>query len=116
MTARLTSQVVAVETLKTRSDTMSKKPSTQVERIVHNNTPFTETEVTMLKVIGKTVNNWRMRSVLLLEHPTDPEMVVSCAVGNRPENSHICWICVESREDWATALDYIAHGRIYVRD
>ena len=78
-----------------------------------NNTQFSEDQIKLLPLIGKTVNKWRGRNITLLQHPSREDYVVS--VGITFDGSRII-ICEEPKSDWAVALDYIAHGKVYVRE
>lgn len=86
---------------------------TKPEPKTFNNTSLTEDQIIQLKLIGRTVNNWRGRNINLLEHPSDPDRVISVGI---TFDGLMTVICDDERQAWATALDYIAHGKVYVRD
>jgi YD repeat-containing protein len=77
---------------------------------IYNRTNLTSGEVICLPVIGCTVSKWRGRLVTLREHPTDPSRVISEGV---TFDGSMKVIADEERSQWATALDYIARGRVY---
>lgn len=77
----------------------------------HNSTCFSDEEIAKLKLIGRVVNNWRQRNVNLYEHPSDPNSLISEGI---TFDGQMRVICDESRQEWATALDYIAHGKVFV--
>lgn len=80
------------------------------ETVFHNNTPFSLEEIRSFKVIGTTINGWRQRNVALIQHPTEPDKVISRGT---TFDRRMCVISVEDKSQWATALDYIAHGKVY---
>jgi hypothetical protein len=84
---------------------------TTITKKTHNNTKFTIDEINALPKIGETVNNWRQRNVVLRQHPANETMLVSIGV---TFDGMMTVISEEPRDGWATALDYIAHGKIYV--
>jgi len=79
--------------------------------ITHNETALTPEQVNQLPLIGKCVNNWRMRTIDIYEHPADPNRLIT--VGTSFEGNEV-YICDEERRFYTTALDYIKRGRIYV--
>ena len=78
---------------------------------VYNRTSLTAEQIDSLPVIGETVSNWRQRNIVLRQHPTDENRLIS--VGTTFDKSMVV-IADESRKDWQTALDYIGMGQIYV--
>ena len=80
---------------------------------IHNHTTFTMKEIVELQALGTTVSKWRGRDITLLQHPTDADSVVS--VGVTFDHTSII-ISVESKNEWATALDYAAHNKVYVSE
>lgn len=96
---------------------MKKKPVKlavePVKQDVYNNTTFTMDEIKKFQVLGTTASKWRQRDVTLLQHPTDANSVVS--VGVAFDRTAVV-IAVEPREDWKTALDYAARGKVYVSE
>lgn len=81
---------------------------------VANNCPEVvkdEADCKRLAYIGRTVNKWRGRTIALYQHPTLPDHVIS--VG-RTFDGALVVIASELKSDWATALDYIEHGQVYV--
>lgn len=84
---------------------------TPSEMRIYNNTPFTVEEIEKMSFIGTTVSLWRQRNVKLYAHPTDETLVVSSGL-TFAKDMHV--YAVEKRQMWATALEYIAHGRVYV--
>ncbi len=89
---------------------MSKTTTAAPTNTLYNNTPFTAAELAALPVLGTTVNMWRGRTITLYGHPTDPARLVS--VGVFLDGSTTV-IADESRDEWATALDYAARGKVY---
>ncbi len=80
---------------------------------VINNTKFSLDVIKELSYIGMTVNKWRGRNIKLYKHPTDEDRLVSG--GCTFDGSKII-ICDEERKDYATALDYILHGKNYTSE
>lgn len=80
---------------------------------IHNNTTLSMEEIVQLPLIGATVNKWRQRNITLLALPTNPDRLISVGV---TFDGKTTIICEEPRCDWATALDYIAHGKVYVSE
>lgn len=78
-----------------------------------NCTEFTKEQIASLEFIGNTVNNYSNRNIRLYVHPTNPDNVISIGT---TFNGEMTVIADETRLAWATALDYIAHGKVYVRD
>ena len=66
-----------------------------------------------MTVIGATVSKWRERNITLLEHPLDPGKVISVGV---TFDGRMTVIAEEPRTAWATALAYIASGKVYVSE
>lgn len=81
--------------------------------VVHNNTPFNLDTIAGFVKLGNTVNKWRQRNVTLLQHPTEPNNVVS--VGTTFDQS-MQVIAVESKDAWIKALDYASRGKVYVSE
>jgi hypothetical protein len=90
---------------------MKKKQEKKPE--VCNNTPLSLDQVAALPILGRTRNNWRQRDIVLHAHPTDGERLIS--VGTTFDGM-LTVIGDEPKSDWAIALDYAAHGKVYVRD
>lgn len=80
---------------------------------IHNNTQFTLEQVERFKRIGETINKWRGRRITLYEHPEFPDHVISDGI---TFDNSMRVICQEPRTDWTTALDYIAHGKVYISE
>ena len=77
----------------------------------HNHTPWTPMHIMeTFTYIGHTASDWRQRSIALYEHPTDPALLIS--FGTTYDRT-MQVIAIEPRSAWATALDYIAHGKVY---
>jgi len=70
-------------------------------------------QIEALPLIGKTINNWRQRNVVLREHPTDPTMLISDGI---TFDNSLRVIAAEKRDCWTTALSYIEHGMVYVSE
>ena len=85
--------------------------TTTPAHVFNNNTDLSPADIAALPVIGKTVNNWRQRNITLHAHPTDPTRLVSVGV---TFDGAVTVVCDESRDEWRVALDYIAHGKVYV--
>lgn len=79
-------------------------------RIV-NNTPYTLGAIAALPLLGYTASQWRQRRIALYEHPTDTTLLVSCGT---TFDGGMQVIATEPRSAWTTALDYIAHGQVYI--
>jgi len=77
---------------------------------IHNNTQFTLEQIQQFPVLGTTVNKWRERNITLHQHPHDENMVVSVGV---TFDRNMTVISEETKQDWVTALDYAAHGKVY---
>lgn len=90
--------------------TSIKKP---VANQTFNRTEFSKEQIASLEFIGNTVNNWSNRNIKLYVHPTNPDNVIS--IGTTFDGG-MTVIADETRLAWATALDYIVHGKVYVRD
>ena len=82
----------------------------KLENRIYNNTTFTAEEISAMKLLGYTINGWRQRNIALLQHPTDFEQVV--LVGTTFDGL-MTVISSGPKVAWATALDYIAHGKVY---
>jgi hypothetical protein len=80
---------------------------------VHNNTAFTPAVLATLPVIGTAVNKWRGRNITLYGHPSDASRLVSVGV---TFDGTMTVIADESRDEWATALDYASRGKVYVSE
>lgn len=80
---------------------------------VYNNTTYSKEVIEQLPLIGETVSKWRQRNIKLLKHPNDETRLIS--VGTNFDNSQTV-VSDDDRKDWATALDYIAHGKVYVAE
>jgi len=80
---------------------------------IQNNTPYDADTLAALPVLGETVNLWRQRRITLYAHPSDPERLIS--IGYNYDHRLVV-IADEPRSAWATALDSIAHGRVYVSE
>ena len=78
---------------------------------VYNHSGILTEDVTKLQLIGCTVNKWRGRNIALYQHPTEEDKVV--AHGTTFDNKMIV-ITADLKSEWAVALDYIAHGKVYV--
>jgi hypothetical protein len=81
--------------------------------IYGNENPWSLEEIEQFPYLGHTVSRWRKRHIDLYAHPSDATMLIS--VG-RSWNTQQTVIATEPRSAWATALDYIAHGRVYVSE
>jgi hypothetical protein len=92
------------------------KKTTQPTTTVHNNTPFSLDEIAKFAVLGETVNKWRQRNITLYQHPTETDMVVSVGTIFGQLDYSMTVIAVEPKDAWATALDYAAHGKVYVSE
>ena len=77
---------------------------------IYNNTPYDADTLATLPVLGETVNMWRQRRITLYAHPSDPARVISIG---RTSDGRTIVIADEDRASWATALDYIAHDKVY---
>jgi len=80
---------------------------------VHNNTTLTIEEVRALPYLGITSSKWRQRDIMLYQHPTLPDAVISVGV---TFDKTMQVIAAEPKSSWTTALDYIQHGKIYVSE
>ena len=78
-----------------------------------NNTGFTPELIGTLPVIGQTVNTWRQRVVELREHPVDPDRLITVGYAFA---GNMTVVADEPRSSWTTALDYIAHGKVYTSE
>ena len=95
--------------LKLRSPVQPKPQPPQV----YNHSGIPTEDVTKLQLIGCTVNKWRGRNIALYQHPTEADKVVSH--GTTFDKKMIV-IAVDNKSDWKTALDYIAHGKVYTSE
>lgn len=80
--------------------------------MLHNNTEFTMEQIREMPFIGRTVNKWRQRNIILYEAP-NKENVIS--VGTTFDNQ-MTVVAEEPRSCWAAALECIEHGEIYVSE
>jgi hypothetical protein len=78
---------------------------------VYNNTNLSLEELDQLKLIGITFNNWRQRKIRLLEHPNNPERLISDGTSFDHE---MRVIADEPRSAWARELLAIEQGRVHV--
>ena len=80
--------------------------------ITHNKTPWDElTILDQFAYLGYMKNLWRQRDVCLYDHPSEPDQLVT--IGYAHDGS-VRVIVVEPRSAYATALEYIAHGKVYI--
>lgn len=91
----------------------SKKPVAPPPPTVYNNTTFKVEEIASFKLLGMTKSMWRGRNIALYQHPTEADKVVSH--GTTFDKKMIV-IAVDNKSDWKTALDYIAHGKVYISE
>jgi len=89
------------------------KPQPKSAPSVYNRSGFTQEEIDKLNFLGVTISKWRQRNIKLYQHPTDETKVIS--VGEAIDNSMIV-IALEDKLSYATALDYIAHGKVYMSE
>lgn len=89
----------------------SLEASTVTKPEAHNNTAFSLEQLEALPILGTTINNWRQRHITLRQHPTDPSRLISVGV---TFNGRMTVYADELRSEWATALDYIAQGKVYI--
>ncbi len=80
---------------------------------VFNNTDFSIDEINSFELIGNTRSMWRGRNIALKCHTFDSPLIVSDGI---TFNGSMRVICVDKEEDWATALDYIEHGKMYISE
>lgn len=80
---------------------------------VINNTSLRPEDIFGLHLIGSTISKWRQRNINLYQDPDDDNFVISVGITFNGERQIIAR---EKKEDWATALDYIKHGKIYVSE
>lgn len=78
-----------------------------------NNTNFTIEQINAMPLIGTTINKWRQRIIKLYQHPAYETIVIS--VGTSFDNTKQV-IAEESQANYATALDYIKHGKTYTSE
>jgi hypothetical protein len=76
---------------------------------VFNNTSHTQEQIEAMLYLGQTISEWRQREILLYQAP-NPDNVVS--VGTTFDGA-MTVISEDPKSAWATALDYIAHGKVY---
>lgn len=83
---------------------------------IYNNTQFPLDQINSLPLIGFTVNKWRNRNIRLLQHPTDKDRIISHAQTIVGHQTPMQVICDDLLSDWEVALDYIAHGKVYISE
>jgi hypothetical protein len=93
-----------------KTKTTNAKTTKSNGTVTYNNTHFTQVQIDNMVNLGMTVNNWRQRNVWLLQHPNDPDMVVSIGI---TFDQSMKVISAEPKSAWATALDYISQGKVY---
>lgn len=81
---------------------------------VFNRTGFTLESVRALPLLGRAVSKWRQRNIELYQHPTDENLVVS--VGTTFDGKMMVVADDETKDSWATALEYAGRGKVYVSD
>lgn len=80
---------------------------------VHNHTHYTLAEIRTFPKLGTTVNKWRGRNIDLYQHPSRADHVISVGI---TFDGEMTVVVSEPKTDWATALDYAAHGKVYVSE
>ena len=80
---------------------------------IHNHTPYTLAEINTFPLLGRTINKWRGRNINLYTHPELTDHVIS--VGTTFDGE-VTVIVAEPKTDWEVALDYAAHGKVYVSE
>ena len=88
----------------------SRKARTAAQQ-VHNHTPYTLDTIQALPLLGHTISTWRQRRTHLYAHPPDTTLLVSSGVTFA---GSMRVLAVEPRSTYETALDYIAHGKVYI--
>lgn len=78
---------------------------------IHNRTAFSLDQIRGFPHLGRTVSEWRQRSIDLYQHPGEPEQVVSVGV---TFDGAMTVVAVEPKTDWTVALDYARRGKCYV--
>ena len=81
-----------------------------------NNTDFPMSKIMALPIIGNTISKWRQRTIQLREHPTDRSRLISLGKSFVKSPNQQMVIADEERSAWATALEYIANGKVYISE
>lgn len=78
-----------------------------------NRTSFSLEQINAFPVLGTTVSKWRQRTVVLCQHPTKEDHVVS--IGTTFDNTMVV-IAEEPKSQWVFALEYAKRGKVYVSE
>lgn len=80
---------------------------------ISNNTSFSLDEINSFPHLATTVNKWRGREIVLRQHPTESDNVIS--IGTTLDNT-MQVICKDSKSSWTTALEYWSRGKVYISE